>query len=604
MSAEPISGPEGVTPELHVWNVLAGDRAFWLAVAILGLAVAPYAIPVLDADQLQAWGLFYADVPIAIATMLAVVIGIGRVRAPEERRFWHLVALAYGASLVIRMVRVLMPEDAWTVSLEMVDMAFHLLYYGALALAVDASRDHPRDRGRRRLHTLHTAGLGVLAIGLLTYFEAVPWLAAPEEVGPWYPSLFLFGLLDVTLCLAFLRVRQEHENPRWRRILGGMAAVSGLYAFVYIAEAVLHLEGFYAMEISPYWDLMWFLGDFLVVVVARLHLGDRESVSVVSEPAQAHHPARGTLVVGLFTLPLFHMLLYYQGVLDPSLRGVREGVVIIFLACMGSVMLVYFRTLEHERERSGRALRVIEQRYRKAALAKVLLAERSALVLSQRRFLADAGHEIRTPLTVLRGDFEVALLKHRSIAEYESIIRRALNDLRSVSALADDLITLARTDVLERAGVLTSVDLQSLVTEVDSSFRTAAAGAGVTIAVDVEPALCVEADRALLTRALSNLVDNAVKYAASGGSLRINARSTEKGLVEITVGDRGPGIDDDEKGRVFDRFYRGKSRRAGVSGAGLGLSISRAIMERLGGGLDVRAREGGGAAFVLWMPQG
>ena len=241
--------------------------------------------------------------------------------------------------------------------------------------------------------------------------------------------------------------------------------------------------------------------------------------------------------------------------------------------------------------------------HERSVTAEALLLERGALVERQRRFLADAGHEIRTPLTVLRGDLEVALLKPRSADEYASIIGRAVGDLRAVSGLAEDLITLARTDVGEGSEAHTSVDAGALVTDVAGAFSAAAEGAGVRLDVELEPSLTLHADHAALKRALGNLVDNALKYAAGGGSVLVTTRSAEEDRVEIAVSDRGPGIGTEERTRLFDRFYRGSAARE-IRGSGLGLSIVAAIMERHGGVVELRRRAGGGAVFVLRMPRG
>ncbi len=221
---------------------------------------------------------------------------------------------------------------------------------------------------------------------------------------------------------------------------------------------------------------------------------------------------------------------------------------------------------------------------------------------AQRRFIADVGHEIRTPLTVLRGDVEVALRRRRALEEYEAILEQSLEDVKSVSALADDLIMLARGESGGLAPVVESFEVSALLQKAAAKYSGAATTAGTKIEVEAEGALVMQADRVLIERALSNLVDNAVKYAASGGNIRLTVRKGEVGDIVIAVSDSGPGIPAEEHAELFDRFSRGaKGRRAGP-GSGLGLSIVKAIIEAHGGTISVRSADGSGTTFELRVP--
>ncbi|MDA1080742.1 MAG: ATP-binding protein [Gemmatimonadetes bacterium] len=228
-----------------------------------------------------------------------------------------------------------------------------------------------------------------------------------------------------------------------------------------------------------------------------------------------------------------------------------------------------------------------------------MLGRIDALLESQRRFLADAGHAIKTPLTVLRGDVDVALRKDRPAAEYRQVLEQSLADLREVSALAEDLITLARNNGGALRTSLEPVSVALLFTGLVRRFENAASRLDVRLTMDAPDDLSVRADGVLLARALSNLVDNAVKYAGRGSHVRLVARGAGTGSVELVVSDDGRGIPPDEQSRVFERFYRGDAGRSITPGSGLGLAIVRAIIEAMGGDVELRSDGGNGNGTTI-----
>ncbi|MEE8446108.1 MAG: ATP-binding protein [Gemmatimonadota bacterium] len=240
-----------------------------------------------------------------------------------------------------------------------------------------------------------------------------------------------------------------------------------------------------------------------------------------------------------------------------------------------------------------------EEMDRLVVVLNSMLARIDATFEAERRFLADVGHEIRTPLTVLRGDVEVALRKRRSREEYEGILKQSLQDIKGVSALADDLIMLARGESGALTPELGPVDAEVLLRRVADKYRGAAKSAGAALEVECDSDAVVIGDRQLLERAIGNLVDNAIKYGADGGRITLTARSTDAGDVTLTVSDTGPGIPESERPSLFDRFERGESGRRRARGSGLGLSIVKTIAETHGASVALRDTEGGGATFEL-----
>lgn len=218
---------------------------------------------------------------------------------------------------------------------------------------------------------------------------------------------------------------------------------------------------------------------------------------------------------------------------------------------------------------------------------------------AQRRFTADASHELRRPLNVLRGDIEVALRRERSTAEYREALERSREEVVQLSRLAADLLLLARSDAGLPLEHLEEVDLLPLAERVADRYRPLASQRGVRIDVRGTSS-AVEGDPNLLERVITNLVDNAVKYSPSGGSVRVTVETTALS-VRLTVSDEGPGIPPQDRAQLFTRFFRGDSARTRADGSGLGLSIARAGAEAHGGTIELGFAPRG-ATFFLILP--
>ena len=214
----------------------------------------------------------------------------------------------------------------------------------------------------------------------------------------------------------------------------------------------------------------------------------------------------------------------------------------------------------------------------------------------ERRFVADASHELRTPVALLRTELELALRRPRSADELKLALRSALAETERLSRLADDLLLLARAEQ-------GSLPLRTQRTEVAALFETVArrfAGRAGESGRDLRAHLTkavVEADPNRLEQALDNLVENALTYGSGDVLLFADARD---GTVELHVADRGPGFDDAFLARAFDRFSRADQAR-GRGGAGLGLSIVQLIADAHGGTVGAANRADGGADVWLTL---
>lgn len=239
--------------------------------------------------------------------------------------------------------------------------------------------------------------------------------------------------------------------------------------------------------------------------------------------------------------------------------------------------------------------------YSRRALVPIrdsLAAQRRAL-RRQREFAADASHELRTPITVIRASVE-HLRRHRD--EPVATVGDALDDIGAeadhLTRLVDELLLLARSDSgavsLERL----RVDLGDVAADAASSLVGPARERGVAVSVDPEPAL-VAGDAARLRQLVIILVDNAIAHSPRQGTVRIGIRCAGT-LAELTVEDEGRGLRDEDLPRLFERFWRGAGAPPG--GTGLGLAIAAWIVDAHGGQIAADNRDSGGARFTVRIP--
>ena len=199
----------------------------------------------------------------------------------------------------------------------------------------------------------------------------------------------------------------------------------------------------------------------------------------------------------------------------------------------------------------------------------------------ERRFVDDASHELRTPLATMRAEVDLALTRRRDAAELESSLRSVQEDVQRLQRLTDDLLLLART----RGGRIpvkpVEISFSELIRRSIHSVEHQTASARVTIIIDA-PDETIEVDPDRMEQALRNLLENAVRSTPPGGTVRVTARRMN-GIARLVVEDTGPGFRPDLLSRAFQPFTRGDAETAGSTGAGLGLSIVRAVAEAHGG---------------------
>ena len=214
-----------------------------------------------------------------------------------------------------------------------------------------------------------------------------------------------------------------------------------------------------------------------------------------------------------------------------------------------------------------------------------------------RRFAGDASHELRTPLAVTINALEIALRRPRVVTEWERIGRDTLDELRHLAELVEALLHEARAGAFDVAAE--PLELDDAVAAVTGRWREAAGAAGATLAVEGRTGVAVRIDPRALAIALGNLVRNAIAHAPRGSAITVRLAAV-RGGGRIDVDDQGPGVPVADRARVFAPFERGP--QASGEGVGLGLAISRRIVEAHGGAVVIADAPGGGARFTIELP--
>jgi two-component system sensor histidine kinase MprB len=225
-----------------------------------------------------------------------------------------------------------------------------------------------------------------------------------------------------------------------------------------------------------------------------------------------------------------------------------------------------------------------------------------ASVHAQRQLVADASHELRTPITSLRTNIEILQqAPNIASADREQLFADVIEQIEELTLLVGDLIDLARGE--EPSAATEDVRLDQVVREAAERARRLAGwvGSDTPLSVELQPVV-LPGVPARLGRAVNNLIDNAVKYSRPGAPVEIRLVSSDGSGAQLTVRDHGPGIATEDLPHIFDRFYRGAEAR-GRPGSGLGLAIVRQVVEQHGGSIAAEAAPGGGTLMRVRLPR-
>ncbi|MEO9176147.1 MAG: ATP-binding protein [Gaiellales bacterium] len=228
-----------------------------------------------------------------------------------------------------------------------------------------------------------------------------------------------------------------------------------------------------------------------------------------------------------------------------------------------------------------------------------MLARMETAFSHERRFLADASHELQTPLAILRAELEIALRRPRTREELEDVVRSAQEEANRLGKLAEDLLIVARSDQGALPVSLATIRADDLLSSVAERFSRRTLDAGRSISIDASPRLELVCDPIRIGQALGNLIDNSLRYGAGAITLVASRRAS---VVELHVRDDEGGFPAAFLPRAFERFSRADDVRSGP-GSGLGLAIVQAIARAHGGDANIANRAGGGSDVWLALPR-
>lgn len=241
-----------------------------------------------------------------------------------------------------------------------------------------------------------------------------------------------------------------------------------------------------------------------------------------------------------------------------------------------------------------------------AQTINILLDRIAAYLDTKRDFLANAAHELRTPLAAIRSSVEVALNGSRSAEEYEDLMVDVIEECGALETLVNQLLLLSETEADLPAARIEPVDLSQLASKSVDMFTGVADARGIELRTERLTPAPLLGNAAHLRQVLNNLIDNAVKYTPQGGRVIVTVSVDDaEGQIELRVSDTGQGISLIEQEHIFERFYRAESSRnrsPGVGGTGLGLSICQSVVHNHGGEISCRSKPGEGTTFVVRFP--
>ncbi|MBI1910381.1 MAG: HAMP domain-containing protein [Deltaproteobacteria bacterium] len=230
-----------------------------------------------------------------------------------------------------------------------------------------------------------------------------------------------------------------------------------------------------------------------------------------------------------------------------------------------------------------------------------MLGRLEASFSRQKQFLSDASHELRTPTSIIKSFCDVTLSRDRQASDYKEAIRKIGDTVNRMCDIINRILVISRLDNKTIQFKPVKIDLMDLMKDVLKLIEPSANNRGIKIKIDGQGVL-IKGDREGLTEVFTNIVENAIKYNKKDGFVDIDVNEGLEQAV-ISIEDSGIGIPEEEKERIFDRFYRVDASRGVTVGSGLGLSIVRTIIEAHGGRVEVKSEIGKGSKFQVFLPK-
>jgi signal transduction histidine kinase len=240
---------------------------------------------------------------------------------------------------------------------------------------------------------------------------------------------------------------------------------------------------------------------------------------------------------------------------------------------------------------------------RLATAFNMMLDRIDELVAGIREMTENMAHDLRSPITRIRGIAEMTLITGTSMDEYKAMATDTIEECNRLLEMVNTMLDISEAEAGAIKLIMEKTDMARIVQDACELFRPAAAEKGLTLTFGISDAdnLFVYGDMQRLQRMVANLLDNALKYTPSGGTVTVSVTANE-GQVDFSVSDTGIGISKDDLPHIFTRFYRCDQSRS-QAGIGLGLSLTRAIAKAHGGNIAAASDPGKGSEFIVTLPQ-
>ena len=333
-----------------------------------------------------------------------------------------------------------------------------------------------------------------------------------------------------------------------------------------------------------------------------------QEVRLYAAPFNLDSRTRIAMVVGRPTREIRNMLSIFRVVIIYSALGV------LLLAGFGGMFLANrtLKPVDHitdiareigEGDLSRRIdIHSQDEMGRLASTLNWMIARLEEAFQKQRQFAADASHELRTPLAIIQAESSLALDRRRTQSEYRRSLELVSQEVNYMSDIIGKLLLLAREDAASEPAEFQEVNVKDLITELSSDLEALAQEKSVAFSLGSMDDLTVKGDRFKLRQLFLNILDNAIRYTPSGGSVS-SSLMRKNGSALVSISDTGIGIPAEDLPYIFDRFYRvDKARSRSNGGLGLGLAIASSIARLHGGAIEVESQVGKGSIFHITLP--
>jgi len=571
----------------------------WLAVLLI-----VYFSPLCTEGQRAVFAEFYADQPLRLLLLLALILGLRQITNQNERRFWQYLTVAFVLWFIGDIAFQPPPGAEPTVILGLVEDIVFLAFYPMFFIALE---QQPLIRTR-------TAGLfenrllltGILLICTATfcYFVIVIAFLDPDTYLTVVPSYTYFVVLDLVITIRLFSLCFTCNVRRWFILYGLLGLAMANWTAGDLLDA-LHLTGNVELPLGTMVDFIWLPAYY--VMIGALTYRNRSAPATATEgnvrvidPHQQRPSTLGKLLIFAGLLPLVHLVMLATDWLGQDTVIIRGLLALLSALLLGALALAHFRRDRSERSRGETAISVVlsDEEMKEARKMEAL-----------GRLAGGVAHDFNNMLTALQGYTELMVLAE-SDEERMELATQCRAGVTKAAELTRQLLAFSRKQMLKQE----AVNLNTVIHDLDHLVGRII---GEDVALVLKPGenlWPVDGDRSQLTQVILNLVVNARQSMPDGGRLclrtaNVNVRfrtdlpdpHAPKGdHVRLEVQDTGCGIEEELQSRVFEPFFRG---RPDGTGSGLGLAMVYGVVKQSGGRIELASSPGKGSTFSLFFPR-